>query len=268
MARWIANREVIERAALAFPTPTIAAVRNAADSHLETIQSDSWVSIYGANLAPNASGRTWGGHDIINGELPLSLDGVRVTINGKPAFVEYVSPTQLNVLAPSDATTGPVNVVVSNENATSSAFSTDLQTYAPTFFALSPPNQRYIAATVTLEPEGQIVYLAPNGALGPGVACRPARAGDVLELYGTGFGQTNPTVPPWLLFFGAYPTQSPVTITIGGINAAVYWAGQTSPGLYQLNVGVPPGLTDGDAAVVATVGGVRTQDGLAIPIQQ
>ena len=139
------------------------------------IQSNSWVAIYGSNLAPPGSDRTWGEQDIVDGRLPLSLDGVSVTTNAKPAFVEYISPTQVNVLAPDDTATGPANVIVANEGVDSTPFSTQMQTYSPAFFTFSPPNQRYVAAIIPSEPGGAFDYLAPSGALGTGTSSRPAR---------------------------------------------------------------------------------------------
>jgi uncharacterized protein (TIGR03437 family) len=58
-----------------------------------------------------------------------------------------------------------------------------------------------------------------------------------------------------------------VQITIGGQSASVAYAGLTGSGLYQFNVTVPS-LADGDAAVVATIGGVATHTGVSITVQQ
>jgi uncharacterized protein (TIGR03437 family) len=258
----------IGRAALVFPTPTIAAVGNAADEYLRTIQGNSWVAIYGANLAPPLSGRTWGASDIIGGKLPLSLDGVSVTINGKSAFVEYISPTQINVLAPDETTTGPAKVVVTNGGSASGAFLTQIEIYSPALFTFSPPDQKYVAAILPSGPNSTAIYVAPINALGAGVPSRPSRAGDIVEVYAAGFGPVNPTPPPGQVFFDAYPTVAAVTVTIGGLDSVVLWAGLTSVGLYQLNVIVPAGLPGGDALVVATAGGVQSQGGIFIPVQQ
>jgi uncharacterized protein (TIGR03437 family) len=58
-----------------------------------------------------------------------------------------------------------------------------------------------------------------------------------------------------------------VQIAIGGVNAVVVYAGLVEAGLYQFNVTVPASLPAGDASVVATVGGVQSQTGVAITIQ-
>jgi len=44
----------------------------------------------------------------VGGKLPVQLDGVSVTIDGKAAYVYYVSPNQIDVIAPADSTTGTV----------------------------------------------------------------------------------------------------------------------------------------------------------------
>jgi uncharacterized protein (TIGR03437 family) len=86
-------------------------------------------------------------------------------------------------------------------------------------------------------------------------------------LYGTGFGPTDPATPTDQLV--ASPASLPansVQITLGGVAANVVFAGLTESGLYQFDVTVPS-LPSGDAAVVATIGGVATQTGVSITIQ-
>jgi hypothetical protein len=68
-------------------TPVITSVVNGA-SLQPGIEAGSWVTIRGANLANTNPGRTWRSNEIVNGALPVVLDGVSVTIDGKPAFVE------------------------------------------------------------------------------------------------------------------------------------------------------------------------------------
>ncbi|MBZ5608564.1 MAG: IPT/TIG domain-containing protein [Acidobacteriia bacterium] len=63
-----------------------------------------WVSIYGNNLAPGSA--TW------TGNFPVSLGSTSVTIDGKPDYLWFVSPTQITVQAPDDTATGTVPVVV------------------------------------------------------------------------------------------------------------------------------------------------------------
>jgi uncharacterized protein (TIGR03437 family) len=100
-----------------------------------------------------------------------------------------------------------------------------------------------------------------------GVTTRPAQPGETIQLYGTGFGPANPAVATGQLVATPEPTANTVTVTIGGVNATVSYAGLVEAGLYQLNVTVPA-VSNSDAAVLATVGGVSTQTGVSITVQQ
>jgi uncharacterized protein (TIGR03437 family) len=133
--------------------PVITSVLNAA-SFQPGIEAGSWVMIRGTNLANTSPGRTWHTDEIVNGKLPTSLDGVSVTINGKPAFVEYISPTQINVQAPSETAVGTVDVVVTNNGAPSVAGGhAQLQTVAPAFFAYPGTTLRCrVTTTLTTQP--------------------------------------------------------------------------------------------------------------------
>src|SRR5207248_2424783 len=94
-----------------------------------------------------------------------------------------------------------------------------------------------------------------------------ANPGDVLELYGTGFGLTSPSVPSGLVFSGAYPTTAAPTVTIGGASVPVLFCGMVSPGLYQINVTVPSTLADGDYPVIATINGASSPSAALLKIK-
>lgn len=85
-----------------------------------------------------------------------------------------------------------------------------------------------------------------------------AKAGDIVELYGTGFGPTTPAVPAGQAFSGVAPTTSPVTLSINNVSLTPAFAGLSGAGLYQLNLIVPAGLGTGDLSLQASVGGVQT----------
>ena len=95
----------------------------------------------------------------------------------------------------------------------------------------------------------------------------PARPGETISLFGTGFGATNPPLPAGKLVTTAAPLANTVQVTIGGIVAKVPFAGVSGSGLDQLNVTIPPGLPDGDAAVFATIAGSTTQTNLFITVK-
>jgi uncharacterized protein (TIGR03437 family) len=224
------------------------------------ISAGSWITIGGTNLASTT--REWAAADIVNGVLPTSLDGTKVTINGKPAAVAFISPTQINALAPDDESTGNVNVVVTTPAGESVAVASTLQRFAPAFFQFGPADKRYAAAVHT-----DRAYVAPAGLFGAGATSRPARSGDVIQLFGTGFGPTNPAVPTNRAFSGSAALTNNVQITIGGIAATVQFAGISSNGLDQFNVVIPAGVPAGDQPVVATIGGVTTPSGVNLAVQ-
>lgn len=237
--------------------PVVAAVVNNASGQ-QGISSGSWVSIYGTNLSGTTRG--WQDSDFSGKNLPLALDGVSVKINGKSAPVNYVSPGQLNVQAPTDDATGPVQVVVTNSLGSVTGNAT-LQKYAPGFFTFK---NKYAAAVHT---DG--AYVAPAGFFGDTVASRPAEPNEVIEIFGTGFGPTTPPVPAGVIVSESAPITdlSLLGLTIGGVTATVQYAGIVAAGEYQFNVVVPQ-VQDGDQSIMATIGGVSTQTGISITVKQ
>ncbi|HEY1861071.1 MAG TPA: TIGR03118 family protein, partial [Gemmataceae bacterium] len=163
------------------PAPTLAtnSVVNAASFAASTAPG-AFTAIFGSALA--ATTRTWFTTDFVNGKLPVQLDGVSVTIDGKPAYVYFVSPGQIDVIAPADSTSGPVQVVVTNNGVASGASTVALQSAAPAFFAAG----KYVIAT---HADGTLV-----GAANVFPGATPAKANETIAIYGTGFGATNPVV--------------------------------------------------------------------------
>lgn len=235
------------------PAVTAGGVVSAA-SYEAGVSPQGFVSIFGQNLATTT--RAVADSDLINGSLPTTLGGTSVQINNKAAFLYYISPSQLNVQAPADDSVGSVPVSVTTASGTSASSSVNMQTLLPGFFLISG----YVAA---VRSDGVIVTGTASTASGTTQAAKP---GDVLQLYGTGFGPTEPAVAPGLVFEGSYPLTSSVSVTIGGMDAPVSYAGLVATGLYQLNVTIP-NLGDGDHEVIATVGGVGSPAGPLLKVQ-
>lgn len=101
------------------------------------------------------------------------------------------------------------------------------------------------------------------GPLGP--SSRPAAAGEVIELYGTGFGATTPMTSTSQMFSQAAPLALPASVSIGGVPATVQWAGIVSPGPYQLNVMVPS-VPASNQPVQASISGFQSAPNLFLPV--
>jgi len=217
-----------------------------------------WVEIKGSNLAPAGDARVWQGSDFVNNEMPTVLDGVSVTMNGKNAYVYYISANQINILTPPDLTVGPVQVTVTIGGVTSAVFTIQAQQYPPSFFVFN--GGPYVAAT-----HSDSSLIGPV-SLYPGLTT-PAKPGVVIVLYANGFGPTSPPVASGSASqTGSLPALP--LVKIGGVSATVQFAGLVSPGLYQFNVVVPASAPDGDNAVTATYNGTTTQAGTVLTVQR
>jgi uncharacterized protein (TIGR03437 family) len=221
------------------------------------IAPDSWITIFGTNLSSVTD--TWA-HAIVNGNLPTSLDGVSVSVGGKPAYIAYISPTQINALAP-DVGTGAVQVTVTNSAVTSAPVSAVTQTVEPAFFQWGS----YAVAThLDYSPA------VKNGTLS-GVATVAATPGETIILWGTGFGPTTPPAPSGVEVPSSvtYYAANTVTVTVGEVAATVYGAALAPGyvGLYQVAIQVPASLPNGDYPVAAAILGAESPSTTLITVQ-
>jgi uncharacterized protein (TIGR03437 family) len=225
-------------------------------SYLPGIQAGSWVTIMGSGLTYVADpGRSALGSGIANGYLPTSLKGVSVAINGKTAYVAFISREQINVQAPDDSAEGPVSVVVTNNGVVSAPFTAQLQRAAPSLFQWGATDY----AVVTRNPDYALIG---NPSAVPGTVA--AKPGDILTLWVTGLGPTEPSAAAGKVVAASAPTANPVTVTVGSTSVDVLWAGiaSESVGLYQINVQLPQSIGTGDQPVVATVAGFQSATGV------
>ena len=159
--------------------------------------------------------------------MPTKLDGVSVTVNGKSAYVCYISPTQVNILTPPDAMQGTVAVQVTNNGASSNAFSVQAQPISPSFFIFNG-GPYVVARACRREPH------RPGESLSRLDHSR--NPGEIVVLYANGFGPTStPVVSGSNTQSGTLPAL-PV-VTIGGVAASVQFAGLISPGVVSVQRG-------------------------------
>jgi uncharacterized protein (TIGR03437 family) len=246
--------------------PAITLVANA-EGERPAIAPNTWVEVKGANLAPAGysspgctPGYCWQSSDFVNGKMPTQWDGVSVTVNGKSAYLYYISPTQVNILTPPDAILGAVQVVVTNNGSVSASYTVQAQAASPSFSVIN-------GGPYVLAQHANYSLLGPASLSVPGYTFTPAKPGETVLLYANGFGAVSPAVVS-----GASSqtgTLNPLpTVMIGGIAATVQFAGINGPpGLFQLNVVVPAALTNGDQSIRATYNGLTTQAGTLITVQ-
>lgn len=225
-----------------------------------TIQPGSWISIYGSNLATTTA--------IWKGDFPTSLGGVRVTVNGNTGYLSYVSPGQINLQAPDDSTRGRVHVTVTTLSGSWTSVVT-LGSFGPAFSLL---DSKHLAGVI-LRSDGSGAHGGGSyDIIGPagtslGYKTVAAKPGDVVELFGVGFGTTNPDVPAGQAFSGGATARNTVNLLINNISVTSSFVGLSSGGLFQINLTIPAGLGAGDLPILASVGGVQTQSGVVISMQ-
>jgi uncharacterized protein (TIGR03437 family) len=225
----------------AAPTTTAGNAVNAATQVAGPVSGNSWVTIYGSNLA--ATTRSWTDGDFIDGAIPFSLDGVGVVLTQFNAprlvYVGYVSPNQVNFLLPSDLSATATTVQLKNPAGITTAIPLTVQATAPQLF--------------TTDGKTALGTHAGGALLGKSA---PAAPGETITLYGTGMGATNPALIPGQVPLDAAPLATLPKVTIGGSNATVVAANVVagSPGVYQINVQVPADAANGDWPLIVQAG--------------
>ena len=167
------------------PYYTDASIANTAESIANYYSPNTFVTIYGLNLAIVTTSIS--DDDLAAGRLPIALEGSNVTvlINNVPVNLWYVSPTQINLLIPTELVAGPANLYVEVDGLAGPVIPITLSAASPSLFQLDA-----VTALAT-RPDGTTI-----------TASAPAQPGEVIVLYGSGMG---PTIPP------AVPNQVPQT---------------------------------------------------------
>jgi uncharacterized protein (TIGR03437 family) len=223
-------------------------------SNEPTIAANTWIEIHGTNLAQETT--TWSSlpSTAFATTLPTSLGGVSATVNNKPAAIYYISPTQVNVLAPIDTAVGPVQVQLSTQFGSTTPMAINEQTYSLAFLIIDLPQSHVAAVHNSSSLNGTVI--APPGEF-PGITTLPAQPGENVSIFATGFGEPATPITNQLTGAGALPNNP--TITIGGLPATVTFAGLVAPGEYQFNVVIPSNAPNGDLPLIATYQGNTTQ---------
>jgi len=198
------------------PAIHAAGVVNAASFRPE-VAAGALASVFGVGLAPGAQ-------VAVRQPLPTQMNATSVLINGKPAPLLFVGPNQMNFQVPS-GTAAPATIVVEQAGVAGDPQTLPLFGAAPGLFSVSQDGRG----------QGAILHAGTAELASPS---RPAVAGEVLEVYFTGLGESLLAVVP--------------DVTVGGVPAELLFVGNAPGfvGLNQVNIRVPAGVTPSDAAPV------------------
>jgi uncharacterized protein (TIGR03437 family) len=249
------------------PLPAIRASQPVLTSFLGSagFSSNTYIEVYGSNFSTTS--RLWAGSDFNGANAPTSLDGISVTVNGKPAFVYYISPGQININTPEDTATGPVVVQVKTPLGLSNPMTVTRSRLSPTLQSVSQFKVGGKQYVVALTPDFS-TFIGKPGMI-QGVAFVGAKPGDAIAIYALGCGPTSPPTQAGVAAAQASSLSLPYELKIGGVPAAVSFAGLVGGtiGLYQFNL-VVPSVPAGDQPVELTVDGVPNAQSLVITIGQ
>lgn len=229
--------------------PAVAAggvVSASAFGEFSSMAPGSWIEIYGSNLA--ADSRSWTAADFSNNgtTAPTTLDRTSVTIAGQPAFLDYISPGQVNAQVPANTGTGSLPLTVTTAAGTSAPVSVTVNTVQPGLWA--PPQfivggKQYVGA---IHADG--TFVGPTGGL-PGYTSSPAKPGETIVLYGIGFGTVGSGTLPGQVTQTLNSLTTPIQFTFGGVAASAPAYDGLAPnyvGLYQFDVMVPTSVANND----------------------
>jgi uncharacterized protein (TIGR03437 family) len=206
----------------------------------------SLVSVYGLNFS----------NDSITGArgfpLPPALGGVSVLLDAKALPMLSVSPWQINVQLPQETPVKSANFQASFDD------------------GFVTPSE--VAAVEATGPAVFLIDMQQAAVLHAGTSiladdAHPAKAGEILEMFGTGLGVTDPAVPAGQPAPANPLAQAKVTpvVSINNVDAQVLFAGLAPgfAGVYQINFVVPMGLKAGHNTLTVrnvqrTVGGSGT----------
>ena len=230
---------------------TISSVTNGASNLGGAIAPGEVVVIYGSGLGPATPVQ---GTANAAGIVPATLGGVTVSFNDATAPLLYVSASQLTAIVPYGVTGGTARVFVQYQGQVSNTVNVSVAPSSPAIFTLNSSGS------------GQALAINPDRSIND--AAHPARAGEIVLLYATGEGQTNPPGQNGKL--GAIPLPAPVlpvTVTVGGMPVTPQYAGGAVgivAGVMQLNILIPSGLAAGPVPIVLQVGPNRSPDNVTI----
>jgi uncharacterized protein (TIGR03437 family) len=242
---------------------SVPPVAGASFNAIVTIFGENFQTATAAALRPSVSQA---------GALPTNINGVCVEMSGVRAPLFAVFPKQINLQAaiPPGVSAVAVEVILNCDQPNalrSNPFNLPIAAASPEFFffVYNPDGVNPVAAIN--ETTGR--YAGAAGLI-PGAIFEPARPNEVVTVYLTGLGETDPRWEPGALPTAAARTTQPVSIQIGGAAVETIYAGVTPgyAGLYQASFRIPESAAAGDLPLRITVGGASTPAGGFLTVQR
>jgi uncharacterized protein (TIGR03437 family) len=236
------------------PAYAASGIVNASDYSPGPFAPNSVLSIFGSNLSWYTYALESG--DISANTLPIELQGVEVYVDNWPSPMLYVSGTQINFILPGNEIAGDVTVRVVREGVTGPEVTVTLVDAAPALFDVGT------GFAIATHADGSLL-----------TAASPAHPGEIVVVYATGLGATEPNPNPGEIPQTAAPLQWLSSLTVSLDGAALPWylikyAGATpgSVGLYQINIEIPADVA-ADPAIQLAVGTQSNGGTLKIAVQ-
>lgn len=186
-----------------------------------------------------------------------------MVVNGKAASVYYISPAQVNIIAPDDTAVGTVSIQIQTPFGLTNMAFVERARVSPTLhtapsFAVGG-SQHVIAQTQDFR------SFVGFPSMIPGLPFAAAKPGEMVIVYALGCGPTTPITPAGIVATDAAALALPYELRIGGKVADVRFGGiaTNTVGLYQFNV-VIPDLPTGEHPIELSVDGVRNAQNLVI----
>ena len=239
---------------LAEAQPVIKDVVNAASYVGGVVSPGEMVLVFGTGLGP--AGVVSASLDA-SGRVSSSLANVSATFNGIPSPLVYVSASQIAAMVPYElAGLTTASLQLDFAGLMSAPFTVKIAAANPGIFSADASGQGNIAANNS---DGSLN--SPSHAAAPG---------SYVTFYLTGEGQTTPAGSDGSIATGQSSINPQVTVTIGGLEARVLYAGSAPyavNGFAQINAVVPTDLKyGGNLPLFVQIGNVTSQPGLTVAV--
>jgi uncharacterized protein (TIGR03437 family) len=222
-------------------------------SYVAPVVAGSIAAVFGTNLSIGQSS------SVLPIPLPTTLAESSITLGGKAAPLFFAMPTQVNLQVPWELSGQTQTSMIATVNGVASAAE---------MIPLAPFNPGIFSMNALGTGQGAIL-IAPTAQLA--AAGTPVSRGGYIAIYCTGLGAVT-NQPATGAIAPDSPLSSTVTkpiVTIGGLAAGVTFAGLAPGfvGLYQVNAGVPAGVSPGNAVPVVIMMGNSASNTVTIAVQ-